>query len=320
MKILQKIQKRIKGKNLRIVFPDGHEPNVLKAGAMLVKQGLAIPYFVGYRPTIEQLCKKNRISMDKFEIRDPLYDQNTESFADQYFELRKRKEMTPEKARETVLQSNYFGAMLLRNGLVDGMVSGYNSSTKPFLPAFHIVGTKGERASSYFLMIKNNIEYFFSDCGLVISPSAEELAEIALTTAETAKMFSISPKVAMLSFSTKGSAKHEMVDKVKKATEIAQAKNPSLAIDGEVQFDAAIIPEISKKKKSTLNGKANIFIFPDLNSGNISYKIAERLGGFTALGPLLQGLKKPVNDMSRGASVQDIFNIAGITAFEALYE
>lgn len=319
-RLLEKIQKSIKGKKIRIVFPDAHEPAILKAGAMLAKKELAIPYFIGYRPTIEKLCNKHKISMQSFEIRDPLYDENTEKFSQEYFEIRKNKGMTPEKAREIIRQSNYFGAMLLRHGFVDGMVSGFNSSTKPFIPAFHLIGTKGfSKASSYFIMIKKGKIYLYADCGLIINPTSGELAEIALVTASSARLYGITPRVAMLSFSTKGSARHEMVDKVRIATDLAKKNSPSLIIDGEVQFDAAIIPEISKKKKSSLKGMANIFIFPDLNSGNIAYKITERLGGFTALGPLLQGLNKPVNDVSRGASSEDIFSIACITAYESLH-
>jgi phosphate acetyltransferase len=319
MNILETIKKNIKGKNIKIVFADTYEVSILRAAEQLVKEKLCVPFFVGDRKVMEKIAKENKINVQGFEVRDPSFDVFTEQFAKEYFEIRKAKGITMDEAKQTMLKSSFFAAMLLKHDVVQGMVSGYASPTKPFIPAFHIIGTKGARASSYFLMLKNEQIFLFSDCGLIIDPSSDELAEIALTTASTAKLWNIEPKVAMLSFSTRGSAKHALVDKVKIATDIAKKKNPSLLIDGEIQFDAAILPEVAKKKcpDSVLKGNANILIFPDLNAGNIAYKMAERLGGFTALGPLLQGLQKPVNDMSRGASVSDIVSIACITAYAA---
>lgn len=317
--LLQRIRKKIKHKKLRLVFPDGHEPRILKACAQLVQKQLAVPFLIGEQHTIEALAKKHNLSTKGWNIRDPYFDAHTTLFAEEYYALRKHKGITEEQARQTVLQSNYFGALLLKHGVVDGMVSGLNSSTKPFLPAFHIIGTKDvTKASSYFVMLKGKETLLFADCGLVIDPTPEELADIALATVNSARLYGIDPVLALLSFSTKGSAQHPLVDKVREATLLVKKRQPGLVMDGEIQVDAALLPSIARKKKSTLTKKATIFIFPNLDAGNISYKLTERLGGFTALGPLLQGLRKPVNDMSRGASAADIVNIACITALEAL--
>ena len=317
--LLEKVKEKVQGKNIKVIFADGHEAAILKAGEMLVKNHLLTPFFVGRRTTIEKICRENKIDMVGFHVRDPYFDAGMETFVNDYYHLRKHKGVSFDEAREIMAQSHYFGAMMVKNDLVDGMVSGFSSSTKPFLPAFQIIGTKNvNKASSYFLMIKENTNYLYSDCGLIIDPTSEELAEIAITSAKTARLYGMNPIVAMLSFSTKGSANHEMVDKVRKATEIVRKKDPKLVIDGEVQFDAAINERIAEKKKSTLKGKANVFIFPNIDAGNIAYKITERLAGFKAIGPLLQGLNKPINDMSRGADVEAIVNIACITAYEAL--
>lgn len=319
MNLLNNVKTSIKGKGIRIVFPDGHEPSVLKAGSLLYHQKLAIPYFVGHRTTIDEICKKNNISTEGFNIRDPYFDDNTDRFITHYQELRKHKGISLEDARRSIVQSHFFSAMLLKHHMVDGVVSGFNNTTKPFLPAFHIIGLKDvAKASSYFIMIKGTLNAFFSDCGLIIDPTESDLADIALSTAKSAELFGISPKIAMLSFSTKGSAKHPLVEKVKNATTLVNRKHPELVVDGELQFDAATVPSIAEKKGSSIKGDANVFIFPNLDAGNIAYKITERWGKFKAIGPLLQGLNQPVNDMSRGASVQDIVNIACITAYEAM--
>jgi phosphate acetyltransferase len=212
--------------------------------------------------------------------------------------------------------------MMVEKELADGMISGINSETKPYFPAFEIIKTREgiSRASGLFIMVNGKKTYLFADCALNMNPTAEQLSEIAYTTAQTAISFGIKPKIAMLSFSTHGTAKHELVDKIVKATVLLKEKDKDLIIDGEIQLDAAIIPEVAAKKckDSPLAGEANILIFPDLNSGNIGYKLTERLGEYKAIGPIMQGLNKPINDLSRGASVQDIVDLAVITVIQGL--
>jgi hypothetical protein len=213
--------------------------------------------------------------------------------------------------------------MMVSKGLADGLIAGANSKTKPYYAVFHIIQTAKNvsRTSGVFLMHDSsgkNIS-FFADCALNINPSADMLAEIALLSAKTCSDFGFEPRVALLSFSTRGSAKHEMVDKVRLATAIVKKKNPSLVVDGEIQLDAAVVPEVSEKKcpDSVLKGKANVLIFPDLNSGNIGYKLVQRFAGFEAIGPILQGLNKPANDLSRGCSVSDVVVLSAITVIQS---
>ena len=233
--------------------------------------------------------------------------------------------MTPEEAERLLQDVNYFGVMLVKLGLADGMVSGAIHSTADTVrPALQIIKTKPgiSRTSGVFLMNRETTEQrlVFADCAINIDPTAQELAEIAVNTADTAKIFDIEPKIAMLSFSTKGSAKAPQVEKVQTATKIAQETRPDILLDGELQFDAAFVPGTAavKAPDSDIAGQANVFIFPDLQSGNIGYKIAQRLGMFEAIGPILQGLNKPVNDLSRGSSAEDIYKLAIITAAQAI--
>ena len=247
-----------------------------------------------------------------------------EEMKEKFLEIRKGK-ATVEDAEKLLRDVNYFGVMLVKLGLADGMVSGAIHSTADTVrPALQIIKTKPgiSRTSGVFLMNRENTDHrlVFADCAINIEPNAQELAEIAINTAETAKVFGIDPKVAMLSFSTKGSAKSPKVDRVVQATNIAKEMRPDLAIDGELQFDAAFVPATAaiKAPDSNVAGHANVFVFPGLQAGNIGYKIAQRLGMFEAIGPILQGLNKPVNDLSRGASAEDIYNLAIITAAQAL--
>ncbi|HJX05586.1 MAG TPA: phosphate acetyltransferase, partial [Candidatus Nanoarchaeia archaeon] len=257
------------------------------------------------------------------EIRDPKFDANYEHYVQEYLKLRKKKGMTLEEAKKTMLLPHFFGAMMIKQGQADGMVSGINSETKPFIPSFQIIGTHEafEKVSGLFMMVwpEDGRLLFFADCSTIIDPDAKDLAQIAINTAETAKKFGVEPKIAMLSFSTKGSARHAIVDKVIEATKIAQYKRPDLIIDGEMQVDSALVPEVAKKKcpDSPIQGDANVLIFPDLDAGNIAYKLVERLAKAHAVGPIQQGLNMPVNDLSRGCSVQDIVDIAVITVAEA---
>lgn len=320
--ILNQIKEKARASPKRIVFPEAYEERILKAAEIIVREGIAYPYLIGDRYEMERKARETGVNTAGFEVRDPRFDANFERYAQEYCTLRKHKGMTIERAREMMLKPHYFGAMLVHLGDADGMVSGTQSETKPFLPAFEIIQTKDtfHKVSGVFLMIWSDGRLlFFADCSTEISPDAKDLAEIAIDTAETAKRFGIVPKIAMLSFSTHGSAKHPLADKVREATQIVQFKRPELVIDGEVQVDVALVPEIAQKKCSGrhIQGDANILIFPDLNTGNIAYKLVERLAKAHAVGPILQGLQKPVNDLSRGCSVEDIVDITAITVVEA---
>lgn len=217
---------------------------------------------------------------------------------------------------------HFFGALAVRAGEAAGMVSGLNSETKPFIPAFEIIKMQPgfKRASSVFIMVWPDKVYFYADCSMNIAPDAETLAEIGRASAQSARAFGYEPRVAFLSFSTRDSAKDVSIDRVKEAVALVRTQEPALLVDGEMQFDAAILPAVAKKKcpDSPLGGQANVFVFPDLNSGNIAYKITERLAGAAAIGPIFQGLNKPVNDVSRGCSVKDFADVAVITALQAL--
>jgi phosphate acetyltransferase len=321
--ILDNLKGKAKANPKRIVFPEAYEEKILRSVEVLLKEKIAIPYLIGEKSRVEARAKELAINISGAEVRDPKTDANIDFFAQEYYELRKNKGMTPENARATMLLPHYFGTMMIRKNLADGMVSGINSETKPFIPAFTIIGTKeaSHKVSGFFMMLwpSENKLLFFADSSTIIDPDVNDLANIAVDTADSAKRFGIEPKVALLSFSTRGSAKHAMVDKVVEATRIAKAKRPDLLIDGELQVDAALVPEVAKKKcpDSPLQGDANVLIFPDLNSGNIAYKLVERIAKAHAVGPILQGLNKPVNDLSRGCSVQDIVDVTIITAVEA---
>jgi phosphate acetyltransferase len=254
-------------------------------------------------------------------VRDSAADAARAGFEASYLELRKHKGVTPELARERMALPHYFGAMMVHAGEADGMVAGLNSETKPFVPSFEIVRMREgvKRASSVFVMCWPERTLFYADCSVNIAPDAASLAEIGLATAASVRAFGIEPRVAFLSFSTRASAEHESVDRVREAARLAREREPALLADGELQFDAAFVPGVAKKKcaDSALAGAANVFIFPDLNAGNIAYKITERLAGAQAIGPIMQGLRKPVNDVSRGCSAQDLADVAVITALQA---
>ena len=303
-------RERIKGKNLRIVYPEGGEERARTAAAQMAAESLGVPILLG-GPKVPGV-----------EVRDPSSDHELERFEAVYLELRKHKGMTAEKAAQVMRQPHYFGAMMVREGLADGMVCGLRSETKPFLPAFEIIKLHQgvTRASSVFLMVWPDKVYFYADCSVNIAPDPATLASIGVATAGTARAFGYEPKVAFLSFSTKGSADHAMVDHVKEALRLAKKMEPSLLMDGEMQFDAAILPSIAERKcpGSPVAGHANVFIFPDLDAGNLAYKITERLGGAAAIGPILQGLNHPINDVSRGCSVQDLVDVGVVTAIQAL--
>lgn len=323
MEIFKELTGKIEGKNIRIVFPEGEDKRVLGACARLRDEKLITPVVLGKMLEIENTAKEIGISLENLEIIDVEKAGDYEYMVDKFVELRKGKN-TKEQAEELMKDVNYYGTMLVKEGNVAGMVSGAVHSTGDTVrPALQIVKTKPgvSRTSGAMVMLgKNGERYVFADIAINISLSDRELAEVAVETAKTAELFGISPKVAMLSFSTKGSAKHEFSEKVASATEIAKELAPELELDGELQFDAAIVPEVGrqKAKDSKVAGYANVFIFPDLQSGNIGYKIAQRLGGFEAIGPILQGLNQPISDLSRGCNEEDVYKLAIITAAQSL--
>ena len=318
------LREHILGKGIKIVFPEGNDDRVVRAAARLKFEGLVDPIILGDPAEVHKILNDLGFADFNYTIINPETYEDFEEMKEKFVEIRKGK-ATIEDAEKLLRDVNYFGVMLVKLGLADGMVSGAIHSTADTVrPALQIIKTKPgiSRTSGVFLMNRENTDHrlVFADCAINIEPNAQELAEIAINTAETAKVFGIDPKVAMLSFSTKGSAKSPKVDRVVQATNIAKEMRPDLAIDGELQFDAAFVPAtaVIKAPDSNVAGHANVFVFPGLQAGNIGYKIAQRLGMFEAIGPILQGLNKPVNDLSRGASAEDIYNLAIITAAQAL--
>jgi len=315
---------------MRLVFPEGTEPRTVKASRKIVDGELASSVtLVGCPEEIERAAHSAHCSLRGIELEFPECCDKRGEFAHDLCELRKHKGMCEEEAESVICDPLNWGAMMVRKGLADTLVAGARSSTAQVLKSvFMIIGTQpGIRlASSFFLMYLPDSEWgegghlLFSDCATVPNPNAEQLSEIALAAANSFQLLlQGEPRVAMLSFSTHGSAHHEMVDKVVEATHLAQMKRPELIIDGEMQLDAALIPAIGEKKApgSPVAGKANVLIFPDLNSGNIGYKLVQRLAGAQAYGPFLQGLAQPVSDLSRGCCVEDIVNTAVVAMVQA---
>lgn len=324
MEVFEKLKSSLVGRNARIVLPEGEEPRILQAAKRIVKESDVTPVLLGNTEKIRIYLEIEGVT-EGFEVIDPHHYDGFEEMVAALVERRKGK-MTEEEARQALLEDvNYFGVMLVYLGLVDGMVSGaIHSTASTVRPALQIIKTQPgvKRTSGAFLMVRGDERYLFADCAININPDAEGLAEIAINSASTAKMFGIDPHIAMLSYSTKGSGFGEGVDKVVEATKIAQELRPDLDIDGELQFDAAFVPEIAvlKAPGSNVAGKATVFVFPSIEAGNISYKMAERFGGFAAVGPVLQGLNKPVNDLSRGCNADDVFKLTLITASQAKQE
>lgn len=322
MELLEGLKAQIEGKNIRIVLPEGTEPRILEAAARLNKEGILVPVLVGKASEVEKVANENNFDISGIEILDPANYGEFDMMVDSFVERRNGK-ATKEDAQKILLDENYFGTMLTYMGKVDGMVSGAVHSTGDTVrPALQIVKTKPgvSRTSGAFVMLKDDTRYIFSDCAINIELDAEGLAGVAVESAKTAKIFGIDPKIAMLSFSTKGSAKHDLATKVEEATKLAKEMAPGLPIEGEIQFDAAIVPSVGQQKApgSEVAGYANVFVFPSLEAGNIGYKIAQRLGGFEALGPILQGLNKPITDLSRGCSAEDVYKLSIITACQSL--
>lgn len=329
MDFMQKIWKKAQADKKRIVLPEGDEERTLYASEQIKEKNLAEIVLVGSREKILKNAKTLGVNIDGIEIRDPENDGKFEEYANEFYELRKNKGMTIEKARKIISDPLYFGTMMLKLGDVDGMVSGAVHTTGDLLrPGLQIIKTAPgvSVVSSFFIMLVPNCSYgddgmlLFSDCGVNPNPDADQLASIAIATAETAKQLcGMDPKIAMLSFSTMGSAQHESVDKVVKATAIAKERRPDLLIDGELQLDAAIVKKVADQKApgSKVAGDANVLVFPDLQAGNIGYKLVQRFAKAEAIGPLCQGFAKPINDLSRGCSVDDIINEVAITAVQA---
>ena len=313
-----------------IVLPEGEDLRVLKAAHIINKDKICKIIILGDEAQIKANFAKNGWDLSGNELINPATSPRLEEYASLLFELRKSKGMTEEEAKKTALIPNYFGTLMIKSGHADGMVSGANHSTADTVrPALQIIKSahKDRAVSSFLVMVSNDKPYVFSDCAITINPSAKELADIALETSLSAEKFGIEPKVAMLSFSTYGSGKGEQVDKVVEATKLAKEalqsdefKNMKIELDGELQADAALDMVVARKKApaSHVAGNANVLIFPNLEAGNIGYKLLQRLGGCEAYGPMLQGLNAPVNDLSRGAFAEDIVGVIAITALQAV--
>lgn len=329
MELMNKIWNMAKENKKRIVLPEGDEERNLIASERIYKEGLAEVILVSNEESINQKAKELGVDISGIEIIDPEKSDKLNDYAKEFYELRKHKGMTEEKALATMKDPLYYGTMMVKLGDADGLVSGAIHTTGDLLrPGLQIVKTAPgiKVVSSFFLMNIPDCEYgedgflLFSDCAVNPNPNSEELASIAISTAETAKnLCKIDPKVAMLSFSTMGSAKHELVDKVKVATSLAKEQRPELLIDGELQLDAAIVKKVAdlKAPESPVAGKANVLIFPDLQAGNIGYKLVQRFAKAEAIGPICQGFAKPINDLSRGCSPEDIVNVVAVTAVQA---
>jgi phosphate acetyltransferase len=315
------VKNRLAGNVRKIVFPEGLDERILTAASKLSEDGVVQPVLVGEEEKIEQKAQQLGVNVSNVTIINPATYTDFDAMVQAFVERRKGK-ATEEDARKILLDENYFGTMLVYMNEADGLVSGAAHSTADTVrPALQIIKTKPgvKKTSGVFIMAREEEKYVFADCAINISPDSQDLAEIAVTSAETAQLFNIDPRVAMLSFSTKGSAKSPETEKVAEAVSIAKELAPELVLDGEFQFDAAFVPSVAEKKApgSVIKGDANVFVFPSLEAGNIGYKIAQRLGGFDAVGPILQGLNKPVNDLSRGCSADDAYKLAIITAAQA---
>lgn len=329
MTFIDEVKQRAKENIKTIILTESEDVRVLEAAEKVKKEEYANIILIGNEADANKLAKENNINIEGITIIDPEKSEKFEEYTNAFYELRKAKGMTIEKARETLKDNMYFGTMMVKQGDADGLVSGACHSTANTLrPALQILktapGTK--LVSAFFLMVVPNCEFgengifVFGDCGLVENPTADDLSEIAISSSKSFEQLTgKQSKVAMLSYSTYGSAHSELTEKVIEATKLLKEKAPDLKCDGELQLDAAIVPEIAKSKapNGTLNGEANTLIFPDLNAGNIGYKLVQRLAKAEAYGPLCQGIAKPVNDLSRGCNSDDIAGVVAITAVQA---
>lgn len=330
MSAIEKIKAKARADVKHIVLPEGTEPRTVQASAKILKEGVARVTLLGNPDEVRKVAAETGTDLTGVAIIDPATSEKSAAYADLLYELRKAKGMTPEQATELVTKNPlYYGAVMLKAGDADGMVAGAINSTGNVLrPALQIIKTAPgiKVVSSCFIMELpdpkwgDNGVMIFGDCAVIPNPTAEELAAIAIASAASGKqLVDINPRVAMLSFSTKGSAKHENVTKVQEATKLAHELAPDLQLDGELQADAALVESVGQLKSpgSTVAGHANVLVFPDLQAGNIGYKLVQRLAGAVAIGPIIQGLAKPVSDLSRGCSVDDIVSVVSITAVKA---
>lgn len=329
MKLMNKILEVAKADKKRIVLPEGNEERTIVATEEIYKQGYAHPILVGNKEEILNKATALKVDLTGVEIIDPETSENLSKYIEAFYELRKNKGMTMSKAEKIVRDPLYFGTMMVKLGDADGMVSGAVHTTGDLLrPGLQIIKTAPgvSVVSSFFIMMVPDSVYgeegmlLFSDCAVNPNPNEDQLAAIAIATAETAKnLCKVEPRVAMLSFSTMGSADHELVSKVRTATEKAKELRPDLLIDGEMQLDAAIVESVANQKapNSKVAGKANVLVFPDLQAGNIGYKLVQRFAKAEAIGPICQGFAKPINDLSRGCSSEDIVKVVAITAVQA---
>lgn len=331
MELIEQLKQHAQQNLRHIVLPEGDEPRTLEAADRILAEKVARLTLIGNKKTITDMAaEKGLTHIGEANIIDPENDPKMPVYANLLYELRKNKGMTPEEAEKKAKDPLYLGCLMIKNGDADGEVAGARGTTADTIrPAFQIIKTKPgiSVVSGAFLMLTpakqlgENGLLVFADCAVNPCPTAAELAQIAISTAETARtLCGYEPRVAMLSFSTKGSAKHELIDKVTEATDIVRAKEPELQIDGELQADAALVPEVGAHKApgSIVAGKANVLVFPDLQAGNIGYKLVERFSGTQAIGPILQGIAAPVNDLSRGCKVDDIVKMIIITANQAI--
>ena len=313
-----KLTEQLKANPKTIVFTEGTDPRIQGAAAKLTAEGILNVILLGNPDAVKLSAADANYDISKCEIIDPQRYADIDPMVEKMVELRKGK-MTEEQVRDALSKGNYFGTMLVKMGKADCLLGGATYSTADTVrPALQLIKTKpgNNIVSSCFIMVKGDQKLAMGDCAINIAPNEDELVEIAIETAKTAKVFGIDPKVAMLSYSTYGSGKGDMVTLVANATKKVKEAAPDLAVDGELQFDAAVAPEVAKVKcsGSDVAGQANTFIFPDINAGNIGYKIAARLGGYEAIGPVLQGLNAPINDLSRGCNAEEVYKMALVTA------
>ncbi len=320
--MLENLISTLKANPRSIVFTEGADPRILEAASRLKKDDILTPILVGNVQEVQSAASQNHFDITGIEIIDPASYPEMDAMVQTMVELRKGK-MSEEDCRKALSKGNYFGTMLVKMGKADALLGGATYSTADTVrPALQIIKTKpgSKIVSSCFVLHRNTAQgeekYVMGDCAINITPSEDELVEIAIETARTAEIFGIDPRVAMLSYSTLGSGKGDSVDMMRNATARVKEAAPALAVDGELQFDAAFSPVVAetKCKGSAVAGHANTFIFPDINAGNIGYKIAQRLGGFEAFGPILQGLNAPINDLSRGCNAEEVYKMAIITA------